>query len=201
MKFQRFVKRQMDFWIAGGVLIVLAVPFLCIALLIKLDSAGPVFFIQERVGKGGKKFMMLKFRSMVPNAVHLGRGIEVEKNDARITRVGKVLRRLALDEAPQLLHVLKGEMSLVGPRPALPHQVEQYSKEEQRRLEVKPGLANMAMMKGWNTLSWKERIDWDVWYIDHWSLFLDFKILLSSLFSVFSGKGQYGAEGVVEDYK
>lgn len=198
---QRFLKRQMDFWAACMAFVLLVVPFLIIAVLIKLDSSGPVFFIQERVGRNGKVFRMLKFRSMVHNAVRMGKGIEVEQHDARITRMGKFLRRTTLDEAPQITHVLKGEMSLVGPRPALPHQVAQYSAFEKRRFEVRPGLAHMAMLKGWNTLSWKERIKLDIWYIDHWSLLLDLKILFSTVFVVFSGRGQYGAEGVVEDYK
>ncbi|MDO8470609.1 MAG: sugar transferase [bacterium] len=197
---QKVLKRQFDFWVALIVLIVLAVPFLVVAILIKLDSKGSVFFLQERVGKDGAIFKMRKFRTMIEDAVHLGRGIEVEKDDFRITRIGNVLRRLGIDELPQLFHVLKGEMSLVGPRPALPHQVVQYSAQERKRLSVKPGIANMAMLKGWNTLSWKERIQWDIWYIEHWNLLLDMKILLYTFFIVLSGKGQYGPEGVVKDY-
>ncbi|HZX49547.1 MAG TPA: sugar transferase, partial [Candidatus Paceibacterota bacterium] len=177
------------------------IPFVLIAGAIKLDSKGPVFFIQERIGKDGKPFRMMKFRSMVDNAIQLGKGIEVEQNDTRITRVGKFLRRFTLDESPQIVHILFGTMSFVGPRPALLHQVAQYSTRERRRLEVKPGMANMAMLKGWNRLSWKERIEWDIWYIEHWSLWLDIKIVLLTAKAVFSGQGQYGANGVVEDYK
>jgi len=191
----------MDFWGALGALLVLAIPFVLIAGAIKLDSKGPVFFIQERIGKDGKPFRMMKFRSMVDNAIQLGKGIEVEQNDTRITRVGKFLRRFTLDESPQIVHILFGTMSFVGPRPALLHQVAQYSTRERRRLEVKPGMANMAMLKGWNRLSWKERIEWDIWYIEHWSLWLDIKIVLLTAKAVFSGQGQYGANGVVEDYK
>ena len=191
----------MDFWGALGALLVLVIPFVLIAGAIKLDSKGPVFFIQERIGKDGKPFRMMKFRSMVDNAIQLGKGIEVEQNDTRITRVGKFLRRFTLDESPQIVHILFGTMSFVGPRPALLHQVAQYSTRERRRLEVKPGMANMAMLKGWNRLSWKERIEWDIWYIEHWSLWLDIKIVLLTAKAVFSGQGQYGANGVVEDYK
>ncbi len=201
MQLQQFLKRQMDLWMAFVFLILLALPFLITAILIKLDSRGSLFFIQERVGKDGKIFGMVKFRTMVENAVQLGRGIEVERNDPRITQVGKWLRRFGIDELPQLIHILKGEMSLVGPRPALPHQVARYSSYERRRLSVKPGLANIAMMKGWNTLSWKERIQWDIWYIDHWSLGLDMKILVYTLIMVMLGKGQYGANGIVRDYR
>ena len=199
--FQKFLKRIIDFFGALAALIALVMPFFVIAVLIKLDSKGPVFFIQERVGKGGKVFRMLKFRTMVENAVNMGRRIEVEHNDFRITRVGRILRRFGIDELPQVIHILKGEMSFVGPRPALPHQAAQYSTSERKRLLVKPGIANMAMLKGWNALSWKERIQWDTWYIEHWSLFLDLKILFCTAIIVLLGKGQYGAKGVVEDYK
>ncbi len=201
MGLQKFLKRVCDFFGALVALVALAAPCFIIAILIKLDSRGSVFFIQERVGKDGKIFKMLKFRTMIENAVNMGRGIEVEQNDFRITRVGRILRRFSIDELPQLFHILRGEMSFVGPRPALPHQVVQYSELERKRLAVKPGIANMAMLKGWNTLSWKERIRWDVWYIEHWSLFLDLKILLYTAIIVLLGKGQYGAKGVVEDYK
>lgn len=198
---QKLFKRSCDFLGALVALIALVIPFFIIAMLIKLDSRGPVFFVQERVGRGGKIFRMLKFRTMVENAVNMGRGIEVEQNDFRITRVGRMLRRFGVDELPQILHILKGEMSFVGPRPALPHQAAQYSALERKRLLVRPGIANMAMLKGWNTLSWKERIQWDIWYIEHWSFFLDLKILFYTAIIVLLGKGQYGAKGVVEDYK
>lgn len=201
MGFQRFLKRVFDLLAALAIFVVLAIPFFIIAILIRIDSRGPIFFIQERVGKDGKVFRMLKFRTMVENAVNMGRGIEVEQNDFRITWVGRILRRFGIDELPQLFHILKGEMSFVGPRPALPHQAAQYSASERKRLLVKPGIANMAMLKGWNTLSWKERIRWDVWYIEHWSIFLDLKILFYTAIIVLLGKGQYGAKGVVEDYK
>ena len=197
---QRLFKRQLDFWGALISLIALSVPFLVIAILITIDSKGPVFFVQERVGKDGRIFNMLKFRTMIENALHLGRGIEVEEHDFRITRVGRIIRRFGFDELPQLFHILKGEMSFVGPRPALVHQVAQYSLQEKKRLLVQPGIANMAMLKGWNSLPWKERIQWDIWYIEHWSLFLDLKILIYTFFIVLLGKGQYGAKGVVEDY-
>lgn len=198
---QRLLKRLFDFLGACAALIALAIPFFIIVILIRIDSRGPVFFLQERVGKDGKIFKMLKFRTMVENAVNMGKGIEVEKNDFRITRVGRILRRFGIDELPQLLHILKGEMSFVGPRPGLPHQAAQYSALERKRLLVKPGIANMPMLKGWNTLSWKERIRWDIWYIEHWSFLLDLKILFYTTIIVLSGKGQYGAKGVVEDYK
>ncbi len=199
--FQRLLKRLFDFLGACAALVALGIPFFITAFLIRIDSRGPVFFIQERVGKDGRIFRMLKFRTMVENAANMGRGIEVEKNDFRITKIGRVLRRFGIDELPQLLNILKGEMSFVGPRPGLQHQAAQYSALERKRLLVKPGIANMPMLKGWNTLSWKERIQWDIWYIEHWSFLLDLKILFYTTIIVLSGKGQYGAKGVVEDYK
>lgn len=198
---QFFLKRQLDFWGACLLLLFFCLPLLIIALLIKFDSRGPVFFTQCRVGRAGKSFNMVKFRSMVEDAVHLGRGIELERNDWRITRVGKWLRRFRIDELPQLWHVLLGEMSLVGPRPPLLHQVEKYTPLEKRRLEVKPGMAALAMVKGGNLLPWPERIEWDIWYIDHWSLWLDIKILFQSLSAVLSGKDELGQSGVIRDYK
>lgn len=202
MQFQRFLKRQMDIWVSLISLIILAVPLLIVALLIKLDSKGPVFFVQERIGKGGKIFKMFKFRSMVVNAVHMGSGLEVVKNDARITRVGRFLRRTRIDEYPQLFQILLGQMSLVGPRPAFTHHLEKYTEEEKKRLSVSPGFTNMDILKGGNALSWKERIQWDIWYIDHWSLWLDIKIILGSFKVVFTGEDEEGGEkGIIEDYK
>lgn len=201
MKVQLFLKRQLDFW--GGIfaLVLFAIPFLIIAILIKLDSRGPVLFMQDRVGRGGKIFKMLKFRTMIDRAWEKGRGIELEKDDWRITRVGKFLRRFRIDEFPQFLHVVKGEMSFVGPRPGLPSQVEKYTAEEQRRLLVKPGMASLDMIKGGNLISWKERITLDIWYIDNWNLWLDLKIFFGTIFVIIFKKEQYGKSGVIEDYK
>lgn len=200
MKFQRFVKSQLDFWGSLLGLIVLFIPFVVITVLIKLDSEGSIFFRQERVGKEGKIFRVWKFRTMVEGAEHIGLKIEVAKDDPRITRVGKILRRFGIDELPQFLNILNGDMSLVGPRTALSHQAAKYTDVERKRLEVKPGLANINILKGWNTLPWKERIKWDIWYIEHWSLWLDLKILALTFIIVLSGKGQYGEKGIVEDY-
>lgn len=194
---QFFLKRQLDFWGACLLLLFFALPLVIIALLIKLDSKGPVFFTQPRVGREGKSFNMIKFRSMVEDAVHLGRGIELERNDWRITRVGKWLRRFRIDEFPQLFQVFTGTMSLVGPRPGLPHQAAQYTKEERRRLEMKPGMASMDMLKGGNLISWKERIQWDLWYIDHWSLWLDIKIIWGTFWVILFNRD----EGAVKDYE
>lgn len=202
MKFQLFLKRQMDFWISLVCLIVLSPLFLIIAVFIKLDSKGPIFFRQERVGRNEKTFKIWKLRTMVQNAENIGSGYEVAKNDPRITRVGKFVRRFGIDELPQFINVIFGEMSLVGPRTALPHQVKKYDEFEKKRFQVRPGITNINIaMKGWNTLPWKERIKWDIWYIENWSLWLDFKILFKTPLTVLLGKGQYGEKGIVEDYE
>ena len=198
---QRSIKRVADL-ICSIIGIILLFPlFLIVAIIIKMDSKGSVFFLQDRVGLSGKIFKIWKFRTMVPGAEKIGLGFSVEKNDSRITRVGVFLRRFGIDELPQLVNIIKGEMSVVGPRATLVHQVEQYTEFEKQRLKVRPGVTNINLTKGWNTLSWKKRIEWDVWYINNWSLWMDLKILARTPFVVLSGKGQYGEAGVVEDYK
>ncbi|MBI2113458.1 MAG: sugar transferase [Candidatus Wildermuthbacteria bacterium] len=202
MQFQRFLKRQMDIWVSLGSLLVLAIPLCIVGILIKLDSKGPVFFTQKRVGKDGRIFTMFKFRSMVQGAADMGAGLEIVKNDSRVTKIGKFLRRMRIDEYPQLFQVLLGQMSLVGPRPAFTHHLEKYTEEEKRRLSVRPGFTNMDILKGGNALSWQERIQWDLWYIDHWSLALDLKIILGSFRVVLTGEDEEGgSKGIVEDYK
>jgi lipopolysaccharide/colanic/teichoic acid biosynthesis glycosyltransferase len=202
MRVQIFLKKAFDF--VGGLLgLMITTPLLLIvAILIKLDSRGPVFFRQKRVGRKGRIFEIWKFRTMVENAESIGAGSKIYKNDSRITMVGKFIRRFGVDELPQLINVIKGDMSFVGPRAALPHQVEKYNKFERQRLQIKPGITNINVaMKGWNALPWRERIKWDVWYIDNWSLWLDFKILFKTPLAVLSGSGQYGEKGIVEDYE
>jgi len=188
--------------LASGIALVVLLPiFTIVGIFIKLDSKGPVFFVQERAGKDGKIFRAYKLRTMVNNAVEMGLGYEIEKNDSRITRVGKHLR-WGIDELPQLINVFKGDMSLVGPRPALVGQVERYTKEHRRRLEMKPGITGWALINGRNKLTWPERIKLDIWYIDHWSLWLDFKILFKTIWVViFKREGIYGKDGVTRDYE
>ncbi len=181
-------------------LIILFPLFLIIGIIIKLDSKGPVFFVQERVGKDGKIFRAYKLRTMVDNAEKMGLGYEIAKDDNRITRVGKYLR-WGIDELPQLINVFKGEMSMVGPRPTLVEQVERYSKEHKRRLEMKPGITGWALVNGRNILSWPERIKLDIWYIEHWSLWLDLNILFKTIWVViFTREGVYGKDGVNTGY-
>ncbi len=195
------LKRIFDMLASGIALIVLLPIFTIIGIFIKIDSRGPVFFVQERAGKDGKIFKAYKLRTMVNNAVEMGLGYEIEKNDSRITRVGKHLR-WGIDELPQLINVFKGEMSMVGPRPTLIEQVNRYSKEHRRRLEVKPGITGWSLINGRNTLTWPERIKLDIWYIDHWSIWLDLKILFKTIWVViFTREGIYGKDGVTRDYE
>jgi len=192
------IKRIFDILASGIGLIILFPIFVIIGIFIKLGSKGPVFFIQERVGKDGKIFRAYKLRTMVDNAEKIDKGLR--KDDPRITRIGKILR-WGIDELPQLINVFKGDMSLVGPRPTLQEQVKRYSKEHRRRLEVRPGITGWALVNGRNILSWPERIKLDIWYIDHWSLWLDAKILFKTIWVViFKREGIYGKDGVNRGY-
>ena len=173
----------------------LASPFLGLAALAtKLEDGGPVLYRQRRVGLGGREFDLLKLRTMVVGAEHQGAGWAVDRGDPRITRVGRVLRRLSLDELPQLWNVLEGHMSLIGPRPTLAYQVERYTPHQRRRLEVRPGLTGWAQIHGRAALSWDERIDLDVWYVENRSAWVDLRILLRTPAALFSGtyKGEMG---------
>ena len=198
---ERAGKRLIDIIVSLICLILLAIPFILVALAIKINSKGPVFFKAERVGYRRKGFIVYKFRSMVENAASVGLGVETSAEDPRITRVGKFLRNWSIDELPQLINVLRGDMSLVGPRPAMSHQVDKYSPEELGRLEVRPGLTGWAQVNGRNLLSWKERIELDLWYIDNWSLLLDIKILFITPWKIISREGLYGKNGKVTDYE
>ncbi len=169
-------------------LIILSPLFLIISILIKIDSPGPVFFVQERVGQNGKIFKIIKFRTMQVGAEEKTKGIFIDKNNPYLTKIGKFLRRWSLDELPELINILKGEMSLIGPRPTLKYQVEKYNDFQKRRLKMKPGLTGWAQVNGRNKLSWEERIILDVWYIDNWSLFLDFIILFKTISVVFKNE-------------
>ena len=183
------VKRIFDLVIAGAGLLLLAPFFLLTALLIRLETPGPAFFRQERAGKNGRPFRIFKFRSMahVPKPVH---GYQ-EQDDPCITRVGHWLRRFSIDELPQLINVLIGEMSLIGPRPALPHQVERYDSRQRRRLQVRPGMTGWAQVNGRNNISWEEKIGFDLWYVEHHSLQIDLYILIKTIWVVLSQSGIY----------
>jgi lipopolysaccharide/colanic/teichoic acid biosynthesis glycosyltransferase len=166
----------------------LASPFLAAAAIaIKLGDRGPVLYRQQRVGKDGREFELVKLRTMVVGAERQGAGWAVDHGDPRITRVGSVLRRISLDEVPQLWNVVRGQMSLVGPRPTLAYQVEQYTPRQRRRLDVRPGITGWAQVQGRASLPWEERIELDVWYVDHRSAWLDLKILARTPLVLFSG--------------
>jgi lipopolysaccharide/colanic/teichoic acid biosynthesis glycosyltransferase len=184
--------------VGAAVGLVVASPALALAALgIKLEDRGPVLYRQRRVGLHGGEFELLKLRTMVVGAEQQGAGYAVNRGDPRITRVGRVLRRLSLDELPQLWNVVRGEMSLVGPRPTLRYQVEQYTPRQRRRLDVKPGLSGWAQVNGRASLPWDERIELDVWYVENRSPWLDLKILLRTPRALWSGtyKGQSGGWG------
>lgn len=190
--FQMKIKRLFDFLSSLIWLIILSPLFLIIAILIKLDSRGQVFFLYERIGKDGKPLFPYKFRTMKVGAINEGAGFNIAKEDERITRLGKFLRRSGIDELPQLINVFKGEMSLVGPRPTFRYQVEKYNDFQKKRLLMKPGITGLAIIYGRNLFPWEERIKYDVWYVENWSLLLDLKILLKTPWVILSGKGLYG---------
>ena len=179
----------------GGAALVVSAPLLGLAALaVKLEDRGPVLYRQTRVGRDAADFELLKLRTMVVGAEKLGAGYSVDEGDPRITRVGRILRRLSLDELPQLWNVVRGDMSIVGPRPTLRYQVERYDERQRRRLDVKPGITGWAQVHGRATLSWPERIELDVWYVEHRSPRLDLKILLKTPLALFGGtyKGATG---------
>ena len=187
-------KRALDL-VGATTLLVLSSPFMALAaLLIRLESRGHPIYKQRRVGRHGRPFEIYKFRTMVDGAEYVGAGLAVNEGDPRITRVGHFLRRWSLDELPNLVNVVRGDMSLVGPRPTIQVQVDQYTPHQRRRLEVKPGITGWAQVNGRTSLPWHERIELDVWYVDHRSLLLDLRILLRSLKLVFEGYGLYKGE-------
>jgi len=190
-KFWLLVKEVFDKIVSFISLVVLLPIFFVVAILIKLDSPGPVFFLQDRVGKDGKIFKVFKFRTMTSDAPEKTKGKYIDKSNPYVTRVGKILRRTGVDELPQLINVLKGEMSLVGPRPTLPYQVAKYNEYQRKRLLMKPGITSWALIHGRNKLTWPERIEYDVWYVEHWSFWLDIKILFKTVWVVAKGEGLY----------
>lgn len=188
------MNRLLDLLVAGLALVVVS-PLLAIcALAIKLDSRGPVLYRQRRVGRDGVPFELVKLRTMVVGAEHSGAGLYIENGDKRITRVGRLLRRFSLDELPNLINVLRGELAIVGPRPTVQVQVDRYTPHQRRRLEVKPGITGWAQVNGRTSLSWPERIDLDVWYVDNRSLALDLRILARTARMLVTGHGLYSSD-------
>jgi lipopolysaccharide/colanic/teichoic acid biosynthesis glycosyltransferase len=188
------VSRALDLVVAAALLVVAAPLLALAALAVKLESRGPVFYRQLRVGRGGEPFELWKLRTMVPGAEAMGAGIYVIEGDTRITRVGRLLRRFSLDELPNLVNVLKGDMAIVGPRPTVREQVDRYTERQLRRLEVKPGITGWAQINGRTSLPWPDRIELDVWYVEHRSLRLDLRILARTARMLATGHGLYSED-------
>lgn len=178
--------------------IVLLFPFLMvIAVLVKVKLGSPVFFIQERVGKDNKLFKMIKFRSMLDDYDETGKLLS---DNERLTDFGRILRATSIDELPELINVLKGDMSIVGPRPLLKQYLPLYSRKQLRRHEVRPGITGWAQINGRNAISWREKFKHDVWYIDNWSLWLDIKIIFMTVKKVFVREGVNQDDKVTMEY-
>jgi lipopolysaccharide/colanic/teichoic acid biosynthesis glycosyltransferase len=188
------LRRALDILVAGAGLVVTSPVMAAAMIAIRLETPGHPIYRQRRVGLHGREFDVLKLRTMVDGAELIGAGMAVNVGDARITRVGKFLRRTSLDELPNLINILRGDMSLVGPRPTLPAQVAQYTERERGRLAVRPGLTGWAQVNGRASLPWTERIELDLWYIEHRSLRLDLRILWRSARMVVLGDGIYKGE-------
>ena len=199
-----FVKRVFDIFTSFIALIILIPLFLIIFIWVKLDSKGPAFFVQERLAKYGKVFRLYKFRTMCVDAEKKGTGVYSFENDPRITRAGKVLRKLSLDELPQLFNILKGDMSFVGPRPILtyhPCKFEEYSQKEKTVFNVKPGITGWAQVNGRNTVNWSKRFELNEWYVENISFWLDIKIFFMTIVQVFSRKETIIQEETAKDFK
>jgi len=188
------VTRVLDILIAGGALALASPVLLVAAVAIRVESPGPVIYRHPRVGRHGEPFELWKLRTMVQGAEGMGAGLYIEPGDARITRSGRLLRRFSLDELPNLVNVLRGELSIVGPRPTVAEQVDRYTPRQRRRLEVKPGITGWAQVHGRASLPWPERIELDVWYVDHRSVLLDLRILARTVRMLASGRGLYSEE-------
>ena len=188
------IKRSLDFAVAliGSLLTAPLVALLAVA--IRLESPGPAIYRQTRVGRDGRPFLIYKLRTMVRGAELTGAGLAIQDGDERITQVGRVLRRYSLDELPNLWNVLRGEMSIIGPRPTLPVQVRQYTERQRGRLAVKPGITGWAQVNGRASLPWAQRIELDLWYVEHRSPALDMRILAQTIHLVVSGQGLYKGE-------
>lgn len=181
------IKRVIDCVISFFVIIIGCIPMLIIALLIRLESPGPALFRQQRIGKDGKVFEILKFRSMCQGAEYTGSGVYSGKGDTRVTKVGRLIRAASIDELPQCINILRGDMALIGPRPPLtyhPWPYEEYTEEQKRMFEVRPGITGWAQVNGRKEVEWHKRIELNVWYVDHVSLLLDMKIFFMTIFKV-----------------
>jgi lipopolysaccharide/colanic/teichoic acid biosynthesis glycosyltransferase len=185
------IRRSID--VVGGTLaLIVAAPVIAVAMVaIRIESRGHPIYRQRRVGKGGREFDLLKLRTMVDGAEHVGAGLAINENDPRVTRVGAFLRRTSLDELPNLLSVVRGELSFIGPRPTIPVQVARYTERQRGRLAIRPGITGWAQVNGRASLPWSERIELDLYYIEHRSLMLDARILWRTVTIVLGGSGLY----------
>jgi lipopolysaccharide/colanic/teichoic acid biosynthesis glycosyltransferase len=188
------LSRALDVLIAAVGLVVTGPLLVAAVIAIRLESRGSPIYRQRRVGRDGEPFELLKLRTMVSGAEHIGDGLAVNEGDPRITRVGALLRRFSLDELPNLVNVLRGDMAIVGPRPTIQAQVDQYTDRQRRRLEVRPGITGWAQVNGRASLPWHERIELDVWYVDNRSLWLDLRILAKTARMLATGHGLYKGE-------
>ena len=187
--YKLYGKRAIDIVLSFALLILLLPVLAITAICVKLDSKGPAIFKQERLGLHGKVFQIYKFRTMCLNAEHTGSGVYSDRNDTRVTRIGRILRATSIDELPQVINILKGEMSFIGPRPPLtyhPWDISEYTQEQLRMFEMRPGITGWAQVNGRKGVQWPNRIELNVWYVDHVSLLLDLKILVMTVFKVLS---------------
>ena len=185
--YKNIIKRCIDCFLMSIALILTILPMAIVALAVKIDSPGPILFKQDRIGKNGKVFKILKFRSMCVGAEKTGSGVYSGKGDARVTRVGKIIRATSLDEIPQIFNILRGDMSLIGPRPPLtyhPWEYSEYTDEQRRMFDVRPGMTGWAQVHGRKDVEWHKRIELNVWYVDHISFWLDIKIFFMTIFKV-----------------
>ena len=200
----RVIKRAIDTVISLLALIVFSPVLLISAILIKLTSPGPAIFKQTRIGRGAKEYTIYKFRTMRVNSEHTGSGVYSDDSDPRMTGIGKILRKTSIDELPQLVNILKGDMALIGPRPPLtyhPWPVEEYTAEQLRMFEVRPGITGWAQIHGRKAVEWHERIRLNVWYVDHVSFLLDLKIFFTTIGKVFTNADNENKGATVEEEK
>jgi lipopolysaccharide/colanic/teichoic acid biosynthesis glycosyltransferase len=188
------IRRLFDVVVSGTALVLLSPVLVVAAIAVRVESRGGAIYRQRRVGRHGREFDVLKLRTMVHGAEHIGAGLAVNEGDDRITRVGAFLRRTSLDEIPNLLNVLRGEMAIIGPRPTLPSQVAHYTEHQRGRLAIRPGITGWAQVNGRASLPWPARIELDLWYIEHRSWRLDAQILLKTVRMVLGGEGTYKGE-------
>lgn len=197
-----YIKRFLDVFVSAVALVVISPLLLLLMILVKATSKGPAIFKQERIGRNGKVFNIYKFRSMCVGAEHTGSGVYSGKDDMRVTKIGKILRATSLDELPQLVNILKGDMSFVGPRPPLtyhPWKYSEYTNEQLRMFEVRPGITGWAQVNGRKDVEWNHRIELNVWYVDHMSLWLDIKIMFITAFKVFKNSDNVNVGATVQE--